>query len=238
MTARHRTRNDLQPGPTMTPVEVAARTIPASSIVMNIVVRAYGLVPVRLDLSHVGTPQHELSMGLGMVLVYVRSAITARAVAEQWGQAATHAKALSTAVVGRRPAMSGASTICAVVRLAGMPRVTAVLQPSRPGSPFPTHLRTTSAPCVEIADRTAYATPAARPAPGRSATRREPHRMRRVTSGEGAGCGQRGAAAGAAAPLAAPSELWLRPELWLRRGVSECSRRESRTSSPSGAERQ
>ena len=46
---------------------------------MNVVVRVAGIAPVRMDLTHAGTPQparHEQ--------VYLRFAVAARAVAEQW----------------------------------------------------------------------------------------------------------------------------------------------------------
>jgi len=61
-----------------------ARMITASSVVTNIVVRAAGLVPARLDLAHVGTPEQQLGLTLGGVLVYMRYGVTARAVAEGW----------------------------------------------------------------------------------------------------------------------------------------------------------
>lgn len=48
-----------------------ARMITASSVVTNLVVRAAGLVPARLDLAHVGTPEQQLGLTLGGVLVYM-----------------------------------------------------------------------------------------------------------------------------------------------------------------------
>lgn len=160
MTAR---RNPQQAEPTTASADMgtgaAGRVIPTSSVVMGIVVRVAGTVPVRLDLSHAGTPQRQLGMAAGAVLLYLRSAVTARAVAEQWAQAATHARCLAAAVVGRRPAVVGPSTISALVRLAGIPEVTAAVQPARPGGSDPTLLRLGVGPVTwEICDAVAYTT--------------------------------------------------------------------------------
>lgn len=137
---------------------VTGRTIPASAFVMNVVVRVAGIVPVRLDLSHAGTAEQQLGMSLGTVLVYLRSAQTARAVAEGWGRAVVHARALSAAVVGRRPAPVGPSTIAAMVRMAGLPHVTAALEPARPSKGTPAMVRVQVGPVTwEVCDATAYA---------------------------------------------------------------------------------
>ncbi len=50
-----------------------ARMITASSVVTNLVVRAAGLVPARLDLVHVGTPEQQLGLTLGGILIYLRT---------------------------------------------------------------------------------------------------------------------------------------------------------------------
>lgn len=46
---------------------------------MAVVVRVAGVVPARLDLTHVGTPEQQLGLSLGTVLVYLWSGVTARA---------------------------------------------------------------------------------------------------------------------------------------------------------------
>ncbi|WP_300011087.1 hypothetical protein [Pseudonocardia sp.] len=99
---------------------------------MSVAVQVAGIVPVRLDLNHLGAPEQQLGMSLGTVLVYLRTAGTARTVAEGWGRAAVLARSLSVAVAGRRPlVVVGPSTIAAIVQLAGVPQVTAEYEPSR-----------------------------------------------------------------------------------------------------------
>ncbi|WP_300008252.1 hypothetical protein [Pseudonocardia sp.] len=49
------------------------RMITSSSVVTNLTVRAAGLVPVRLDLAHVGTAEQQLGVTLGTVLIYINS---------------------------------------------------------------------------------------------------------------------------------------------------------------------
>ena len=49
------------------------RVVPAGSAVMSVVVRVAGIVPARLDLSHVGTPEQQLGFSVGTVLVYLNS---------------------------------------------------------------------------------------------------------------------------------------------------------------------
>jgi hypothetical protein len=132
-----------------------ARTVPSSSAVMNIVVQVAGIVETRLDLAHVGTPEQQLGLSLGTVLVYIRSGATARAVAEGWGNAAILARSLSVAVAGRRPLVAGPSTVAAMVRLAGVPQVTGAIEESG-GSRF---LRIQVGPVTwHVCDGTAYAT--------------------------------------------------------------------------------
>jgi hypothetical protein len=137
-----------------------ARLIPSSSAVMSIVVRVAGLVAVRHDLTHAGTPQQQLGMSLGTVLIYLRAGTTARTIAEQWTRAGVLAESLTPAlVVARRgPLQVGPSTVAAMVRMGGLPRVTAALYPGRVGvagaSPM---VRVQVGPVMwEVMDATAY----------------------------------------------------------------------------------
>ena len=81
MTARSTRHQTTQTSGPSSPA-AQARMISASSVVTGLVVRAAGVVPARLDPVHVGTPQQQLGLSLGSVLVYLRSGVTARAVAE------------------------------------------------------------------------------------------------------------------------------------------------------------
>lgn len=151
MTARtsHHLRDEL------TTSAQRARVIPSSSAVMNIVVRVAGIVPVRLDLAHVGTVDQQLGLSLGTVVCYLRSGLTARCVAEEWGKASVQAQSLAPAVVGRRPLTVGPCTVAAMVQLAGAPRVTAAAQPARAG--IPAMVRVQVGPVTwEVCDATAY----------------------------------------------------------------------------------
>jgi hypothetical protein len=56
MTARRTRTARLLAEPIMTPAEVAGRTIPTASVVMGIVVRAAGIVPVRERISRAAAP--------------------------------------------------------------------------------------------------------------------------------------------------------------------------------------
>ncbi|MGH3614602.1 MAG: hypothetical protein ACRDRK_18835 [Pseudonocardia sp.] len=153
MTART-SRTTQQP---TTQPAAQARMIPAGSVVMNVVVRVAGTVPTRLDLTHVGTPEQRLGMSLGTVLVYLRSGITARAVAEAWGRASGLGRSLPPALAGRRPLVVGPSTIGALVQLAGIPQTTAVLVPAHDGPGAPQMLRIGVGPMTwEVCDANAY----------------------------------------------------------------------------------
>ena len=133
------------------------RMIPSGSAVMSVVVRVAGIVPTRLDLTHVGTPEQQLGLSLGTVLVYLRSGITARAVAEQWRKAAILARSLTPAVAGRRPLVVGPSPVGVLVQLAGVPQVTSTLAPAHRGPDAPSVLRVPVGPLVwEVCDATAY----------------------------------------------------------------------------------
>lgn len=80
--------------------------------------------------------------------------------AQGWTDAAAKPKArvLAPAVAGRRPLVIGPSTVAAMVRLAGVPQVTAVVEPARAGGAVPAVLRIQVGPITwQILDATAYA---------------------------------------------------------------------------------
>ncbi|MHA6781144.1 hypothetical protein ACVGOW_09125 [Pseudonocardia saturnea] len=134
-----------------------ARMITSTSVVTNLTVRAAGLVPARIDLAHVGTADQQLGLTLGTVLIYLRAGVTARAVAEGWSAAAIGAQSLGPAVAGRRPLLIGPTTVTALVRFAGAPRVTSAFEPARSGSANPAMLRIETGPITwEVCDSTAY----------------------------------------------------------------------------------
>lgn len=153
MTARNRpSRTSEQAGRA-----AQARMIPSGSTIISVVVRVAGVVPARLDLSHVGTPEQQLGLSIGTVLVYLRSAITARAAADAWSKAAILARSLSPAVAGHRPLMVGPSTVATLVQLAGDLQTTSILVPAHHGPDAPQMLRVTVGPVVwEVCDATAY----------------------------------------------------------------------------------
>ena len=156
MTARtstsRRTEDTTQPDRA-----VQARMVPAGSAVMSVVVRVAGIVPARLDLSHVGTPEQQLGLSVGTVLVYLRSQLTAGAVAQGWGKAAVLARSLSPAIAGRRPLVVGPSTVGVIVQLAGMPQMVSSLAPAHGGPDAVQVLRIPVGPVVwEVCDTTAY----------------------------------------------------------------------------------
>jgi len=133
------------------------RMIPVGTAVMNVVVRVAGIIPARLDLTHVGTPEQQLGLSLGTVLVYLRSGLTARAVAEGWGRAAVLARPLSPAIAGRRPLVVGPSTVAVLAQLAGLPTVDAAFEPARAGGAVPALLRVQVGPVTwELCDANAY----------------------------------------------------------------------------------
>jgi hypothetical protein len=152
MTARtdHRTGEDTNP-------TAQARMITKSSVVTGVIVRAAGLVPARLDLAHIGTAEQQLGLTLGSVLVYLRAGITARAIADGWTDAAIAAQSLRPAVAGHRPLVIGPTTVAAMVRYAGSPRVISAFEPSRASGAVPAVLRIQAGPVTwEICDATAY----------------------------------------------------------------------------------
>lgn len=100
----------------------AAPMIPTSTAVTNVVVRVTGIVHTRLDLTHAGTPDQMLGLSLGTVLTYLRSAPTARKIADGWAAAAVLADTLTPAITGRSPVVVGQSTVAVMARLAGSAR--------------------------------------------------------------------------------------------------------------------
>jgi len=134
------------------------RMIPTSPAVTGIVVRVAGTVPVCLDLTHVGTVEQQLGVSLGTVLVYLRTALTARTIAQGWGHAVVLARSLPPAIVGRRLVGCGPSTVAAMVQMAGMPKVRAEFEPARRDGAIPAVLRVQVGPVTwEVCDATAYA---------------------------------------------------------------------------------
>ena len=95
--------------------------IPTSTAVTNVVVRVTGIVHTRLDLTHAGTPDQMLGLSLGTVIAYLRSAPTARKIADGWAAAAVLADTLTPAITGRSPVVVGQSTVAVMARLAGSP---------------------------------------------------------------------------------------------------------------------
>ena len=129
------------------------------SSVSSVVVRVAGRVPARVDLRFAGTPQQQLGLSLGTVLIYMSTYLTARTVAIAWGDAAAQARSLSPVLPpSRRPAVTpGPWSLSALARFAGTPRVEALLMPSRPGINLPTMLRVQVGPITwELADAAAY----------------------------------------------------------------------------------
>ena len=141
-----------------TATSAPARTMPTGSAVMAVVVRVAGIVPARLDLTHVGTSEQQLGLSVGTVLIYLRSGVTARAVADGWARAAVLARPLSPAVTGRRPLVIGPSAVAVMVQMAGVPQVTAEFHPARADGAIPAMLRVQVGPVTwEVCDATAYA---------------------------------------------------------------------------------
>jgi hypothetical protein len=83
--------------------------------------------------------------------------MTARAVADGWSGAAVGAQSLSPAVAGRRPLLIGPTTVAAMIRFAGIPKVTWAFEPARAGGAVPAMLRIEVGPITwEVCDATAY----------------------------------------------------------------------------------
>lgn len=129
------------------------------SSVSNIAVRVAGFVPNRVDLKFAGTPQQQLGLSLGPVLVFMGTYLTARAIADRWAEAAPLARSLShTLPPQRRSAMtSGPWLLSAMVRLAGTPTVHSEVLTAQPGRELPTMLRIQVGPVTwELADAVAF----------------------------------------------------------------------------------
>ncbi|MBC3191675.1 hypothetical protein H7X46_11445 [Pseudonocardia sp. C8] len=129
------------------------------SSVGSLAVRVAGWVPTRVDLRFAGTPQQQLGLSLGTVLVYMATHLTAHQIAEKWAAAAPAARVLSQSLPrDRRPALSsGPWLVSAMVRFAGAPTVTTDVMTSQPGRDVPTLLRVQVGPVTwELADAVAY----------------------------------------------------------------------------------
>ncbi|MFC5210820.1 hypothetical protein ACFPM0_30310 [Pseudonocardia sulfidoxydans] len=125
--------------------------------VMGVLVRVAGAVPIRLDMSHAGTHEMQLGLSLGTILIYLRTAITAHAIADGWANAALLARDLPMSAIGKRPMPVGPSTVGAMVRMAGVPRVTTGWQDAVPGTTRPALLRIQAGPVTwEVCDTAAY----------------------------------------------------------------------------------
>ncbi|GEL25047.1 hypothetical protein PSU4_40010 [Pseudonocardia sulfidoxydans NBRC 16205] len=125
--------------------------------VMGVLVRVAGAVPIRLDMSHVGTHEMQLGLSLGTILIYLRTAITAHAIADGWANAALLARGLPMSAVGKRPMPVGPSTVGAMARMAGVPRVVTGWQDAVAGTTRPALLRIQAGPVTwEVCDTAAY----------------------------------------------------------------------------------
>lgn len=134
-----------------------ARKLPSAAVVTGLVVRVAGIVPVRIDLTHAGTVEQQLGLSTGKVLVFMRSGITARAIADGWAAAAVQARPLRPAITGQRRLPVGACPVTAMVELGGAPEVTATFEPARAGGASPALLRVRIGVLMwEVCDATAY----------------------------------------------------------------------------------
>lgn len=127
--------------------------------VMGFSVRVAGRIPTRLDLRHAGTPDRQLGLSLGMVLLYLRTHDTARLVEQGWASAAPLARSLTPFLVGRRRGVmaTGPWSVAAMVQLGGAPTITGGLIETRPGSEPPTMLRLQVGPITwDLCDAAAY----------------------------------------------------------------------------------
>lgn len=142
---------------------MSERTNPEAgySAIMGMSVRVSGAVPIRVDAHHIGTPEQEVALTLGSVLVYMRSRQTAAAVVQGWRSAAVAAQCLGPArpLRDHRAALVSVmgSQVSALVRLGGLPTVTAAPVPRQKGTPTPTHVRIQVGPLVwQVCDWNAY----------------------------------------------------------------------------------
>lgn len=132
----------------------------AAAAVVSMVLRVAGPVPTRVDLRNAGTPERQLGISLGAVLVFLRSHYTARTIEQAWSQAAPLAVSLPPVLVGRRRgvlAQDGPWSATAIVRLGGAPKVRAYVMEARAGSEAPAVLRIEVGPMTwEIYDAASY----------------------------------------------------------------------------------
>ncbi|MGD9991217.1 hypothetical protein [Pseudonocardia sp.] len=130
------------------------------SSVCTLAARVAGFVPTRVDMRFAGTPEQQLGITLGTVLVYVNMHRTAATIADKWAAAAPLARGLSHALPqGRRDATvtAGPWLLSAMVRFAGTPAVTASMLTPQPGRDVPPLLRMQVGPVTwELADAVAY----------------------------------------------------------------------------------
>jgi len=133
------------------------RRVPVTSVVTGVIVRVAGVVPVRMDLTHVGTIEQTLGISAGKILIYMRSGITARALTRGWAETSVHAQALRPAIPGQRRLPVGPSSVAAMVQLGGVPVVRAAVHPAREGGAVPAVLRVQVGPLMwEVCDASAY----------------------------------------------------------------------------------
>lgn len=128
--------------------------------VIGFSVRLAGRVPTRIDVHHAGTPEAQLGLSAGPVLVYLGSHYTAARIAQSWAAAAPAATSLVPHLTSRRAVLAaGPWSVSAIVRLGGEATITGGLLPGRPGSELPAILRLRVGPIAwELCDAAAYTT--------------------------------------------------------------------------------
>jgi hypothetical protein len=128
--------------------------------VIGFSVRLAGRVPTRIDVQHAGTPEAQLGLSAGPVLVYLGSHHTAARIAQSWAAMAPAATSLVPHLRSRRALFAaGPWSVSAIVRLGGEATITGGLLPGRPGSELPAILRLRVGPIAwELCDAAAYTT--------------------------------------------------------------------------------
>ncbi|ANY06929.1 hypothetical protein [Pseudonocardia sp. HH130630-07] len=142
--------------------EQAAREGAAGAVaMMGMVLRVAGPVAVRVDMRFAGTPERQLGLSLGPVLVYMRSHFVAARIARQWAAAAPLVAPLPTVLAGRKRevmAPTGPWSTAVMVRLNGVPNVTGGVIEPQAGTEASRMLRMRVGPLVwEVCDAEAYA---------------------------------------------------------------------------------
>ena len=164
MTSKQRTRNTTTDTTTSTTTPEAERGIgeraDGTGQVIGFSVRLAGRVPTRLDLQHAGTPEAQLGLSAGPVLLYLGSHYTAARIAQSWAAAAPVATSLVPHLASRRSVLTaGPWSVSAMVRLGGEATITGGLLPGKPGSELPSILRLRVGPITwELCDAAAYTT--------------------------------------------------------------------------------